>query len=249
MREILTKDMGWNSLSVIKKAAAIFLLIPLMVIGSIPQTATATELWQTDGVIAATHMLSEVSPNARVNTLISLPTPVHQTPFAMPLLDHDPLATFIRKPYIIQSTENVLGENPQDSHASSRIPSITGVVTSAFGWRKHPVRGRVRHHNGIDLAAKLGTPVLSPAAGRVTFSGVRNGYGNVVEIDHGNGYSTLLAHHSRLLVKAGDIVAAGMEIAKAGRTGMSTGVHVHVEVRKNGQLVNPMRYFTSAIIR
>lgn len=242
MHELLTKDMGWNRLSVIKKAAAIFLLIPLMVIGSIPQTATATELRQTDGVIAATQLLEEINPNARVSNLFSLPTPVYQTPFALPVLDHDPLATFIRKPDVI------LGEEPQDSHASSSIPSITGVITSAFGWRKHPVRGRVRHHNGIDLAAKLGTPVLSPAAGRVTFSGVRNGYGNVVEIDHGNGYTTLLAHHSRLLVKAGDIVAAGMEIAKAGRTGMSTGVHIHIEVRKNGQLVNPMRYFTAAIL-
>lgn len=242
MRELLTKGMGWYRLPVIKKAAAIFLLIPLMVIGSIPQTATAAELWQTDGVIAATHLLTEVSPNARVKSLFSMPTPVYQTPFALPLLEDDSLATFIRKPDII------LGEET-DSHASSSIPSITGVVTSTFGWRKHPVRGRVRHHNGIDLAARLGAPVLSPAAGRVTFSGVRNGYGNVVEIDHGNGYTTLLAHHSRLLVKAGDIVAAGMEIAKAGRTGMSTGVHIHVEVRKNGELVNPMRYFTSAIIR
>lgn len=240
MHELLTKDGSLYRPSVIKKAAAIFLLIPLMVIGSIPQTASAAEHGQTAGMIAATQLVEPLSPNASVSDFLALPKPVYQTPFDVPTLDEDPLASFIRKP------ENILGEEPQDdSQASSRIPSLTGIITSAFGWRKHPVRGRVRHHDGIDLAAKLGTPVLAPAAGRVVFSGVRNGYGNVVEIDHENGYTTLLAHNSRLLVKAGDIVTAGMEIAKAGRTGISTGVHVHVEIRRDGKLLNPIRYFTA----
>lgn len=239
MRELLTKDGCLSRPSVIKKAAAIFLLIPLMVIGSIPQTASAADQGQTAGMIAATQLLEPISPNASVKDIFGLPKPVYQTPFDVPTLDDDPLASFIRKP------ETILGEEPQDSHASSRIPSITGIITSAFGWRKHPVRGKVRHHDGIDLAAKLGTPVLAPAAGRVVFSGVRKGYGNVVEIDHENGYTTLLAHNSRLLVKVGDLVTAGMEIAKAGRTGISTGVHVHVEIRQNGKLLNPIRYFTA----
>ena len=240
MRELLTKGEGLFRPSVIKKAAAIFLLIPLMVIGSISMAQAADYGHTPIGMIAATQMVDPLSPNARVTDYMFLPTPVYQTPFDVPRLDYNPLATFIRKP------ENILGEEPQDdSQASSRIPSLTGIITSAFGWRKHPVRGRVRHHDGIDLAAKLGTPVLAPAAGRVVFSGVRNGYGNVVEIDHENGYTTLLAHNSRLLVKAGDIVTAGMEIAKAGRTGISTGVHVHVEVRKDGKLLNPIRYFTA----
>lgn len=151
----------------------------------------------------------------------------------MPKLD-DSLANFIRNPDL------VLGE--EDSHADSRTPSLSGLVTSAFGYRKHPVKGKVKHHNGIDLAAKLGTPVFAPAAGQVIFAGVKNGYGNVVEIDHGNGYVSLLAHHSRLLVKVGDLVTATTEIAKAGRTGIATGVHVHVELRKNGSLVNPIAY-------
>lgn len=238
MHELLTKDWCWYRPSVIKKAAAIFLLIPLMVIGSIPQTASAAEQGQIVGMIAATQMVESLSPNARVRDILNLPKPVYQTPFYMPTLDENPLASFIRKP------ENILGEEfKNDSQASSRIPSLTGIITSVFGWRKHPVRGRVRHHDGIDLAAKLGTPVLAPATGVITFSGVRNGYGKVVEIDHGNGYSTLLAHNSQLLVKVGDIVAAGMEIAKAGSTGISTGVHIHVEVRKDGKLLNPIHYF------
>ncbi len=242
MREILTKDGSFYRPSVIKKAAAIFLLIPLMVIGSIPQTASAAEHGQTTGMIAATQLLEPLSPNASVNDFLALPKPVYQTPFDVPTLDEDPQASFLRKP------ENILCEEPQNSHASSRIPSITGIITSAFGYRKHPIRGKVRHHDGIDLAAKLGQPVLAPAAGRVVYSGVRNGYGKVVEIDHENGYTTLLAHNSLLLVKVGDIVSAGTEVAKAGRTGISTGVHVHVEVRKDGKLLNPIGYYSTLAV-
>lgn len=233
MRELLTKDGCWYRPSVIKKAAAIFLLITLMIIGGIPQALAQTS--GTSGMIAATQSVDVLSPNAHVRELFKLPiAEPAKVPFNVPTLDGDALATLTWKP------EAILGE--PDSQAASRTPSITGIITSAFGYRKHPVRGRVRHHNGIDLAAKLGAPVLAPAAGVVTFSGVKRGYGNVVEIDHENGYTTLLAHNSRLLVSAGDIVKAGMVIAKAGSTGISTGVHVHVEVRKYGSLVNPVAY-------
>lgn len=239
MRELLTKDEGLYRPSVIKKAAAIFLLIPMMVIGSISE-AEAEELHQSFEVIAATQLVETISPNARVTDYLNLPTPATQTPFALPKLEYNPLAPYIRKP------DDILGEL-NDPHVPSNIPTISGIITSTFGYRKHPVKGKVRHHNGVDLAAKLGAPVLAPADGVVIFSGVKNGYGNVVEIDHGNGYTTLLAHHSRLLVKAGDIVHAGMVIAKAGRTGLSTGVHVHVEVRKHGQLVNPMMGYVTTL--
>lgn len=234
MHELLTKDIGFFSTSVIKKAAAIFLLITLMIIGSIPPVSAHE--WAPAGMIAATQPVQEIVPNASVRTYFNLPRPVYdKTPFNVPTLEEDPLAPFTWK------TEEILGE-VDTSQAASRIPTITGIITSAFGYRKHPVRGRVRHHDGIDLAAKLGAPVLAPASGVITFSGVKRGYGNVVEIDHENGYSTLLAHNSKLLVKIGDIVTAGMVIAKAGSTGISTGVHVHVEVRRHGQLVNPVAY-------
>ena len=132
--------------------------------------------------------------------------------------------------------------HPEQIVQHNNIPELTGLVTSTFGYRKHPVKGKVRHHNGIDIAAKLGNPVLAPADGIVIFSGVKNGYGNAVEIDHGNGYVSLLAHHSRLLVKAGDIVTKATHIALAGRTGIATCVHVHVELRKDGKLINPIGY-------
>ena len=83
---------------------------------------------------------------------------------------------------------------------------------------------------------------MAVADGVVSYSGVRSGYGNVVEVDHGNGYTTLYGHNSRLIVRAGDIVRAGQQLAKAGSTGRSTGPHVHFEVHVNGRPVNPRKF-------
>lgn len=114
-----------------------------------------------------------------------------------------------------------------------------GHMTSSFGTRHDPFgRGR-RFHSGIDFSARLGDPVMAMAAGEVVYSGRRGGYGQLVEIDHGNGYKTRYAHNSSLLVKLGDQVQVGQVIAKAGSTGRSTGVHLHVEVWKDGVAINP----------
>jgi murein DD-endopeptidase MepM/ murein hydrolase activator NlpD len=120
----------------------------------------------------------------------------------------------------------------------SRAPS-KGYITSGFGTRSDPFNGGRAHHMGIDFDANIGDPVSAAAGGVVTYAGVKNGYGNVVEVDHGNGYSTLYGHNSRLLVRAGDVVRAGQTIAKAGSTGRSTGPHVHFEVHVDGRPVNP----------
>lgn len=117
-----------------------------------------------------------------------------------------------------------------------------GYITSGFGTRTDPFRGGLAHHLGIDFDANTGDPVLSAAGGVVSFSGVKSGYGNVVEVDHGNGYRTLYGHNSRLLVRAGDIVRAGQTLARAGSTGRSTGPHVHFEVHVNGRPVNPRKF-------
>ena len=230
MRELLTKG---STSPVIKKAAAIILSITLTVIGSVSAHASDAGMIATKP--AAIMTLTTFPANNAID-IFGLPkreafNVPHQ--IEMPKLE-SPLANFNWSP------EHILGED--HSHADSRIPSLSGLVTSAFGYRKHPVKGRVRHHNGIDLAAKLGTPVFAPADGHVIFAGVKNGYGNVVEIDHGNGYTSLLAHHSRLLVKAGDLVTAATQIALAGRTGVATGVHVHVEIRRDGRLINPIGF-------
>ena len=117
-----------------------------------------------------------------------------------------------------------------------------GYITSGFGKRNDPFRGGLAHHLGIDFDANTGDPVAAAAGGVVSFSGVKSGYGNVVEVDHGNGYRTLYGHNSRLLVRAGDIVRAGQTLARVGSTGRSTGPHVHFEVHVNGRPVNPRRF-------
>lgn len=121
-----------------------------------------------------------------------------------------------------------------------------GYISSRYGGRNDPFgRGRA-HHAGIDIDANSGDPVTAAAEGVVSFSGVRSGYGNVVEIDHGNGYKTLYAHNSANLVRSGDIVRAGQQIAKVGSTGRSTGSHLHFEVKLDGRQVNPRQYLDKA---
>ncbi|GHH55209.1 peptidase [[Pseudomonas] boreopolis] len=124
----------------------------------------------------------------------------------------------------------------------SRTPIKNSYITSGFGRRADPFSGGAAEHKGIDFHANVGDPVLAVADGVVSFSGIRSGYGNVVEVDHGNGYVTRYAHNSRLVVKVGDLVRAGQQIAKAGSTGRSTGAHVHFEVWKDGRVMNPRKF-------
>lgn len=128
----------------------------------------------------------------------------------------------------------------------SRAPIANSYITSSFGGRADPFGGGSQFHKGIDFDAVTGDPVLAVADGVVTFSGVRSGYGNVVEVDHGNGYVTRYAHNSRLLGQVGDLVRGGQEIAKAGSTGRSTGAHVHFEVWENGVVINPHQFLGQA---
>jgi murein DD-endopeptidase MepM/ murein hydrolase activator NlpD len=129
----------------------------------------------------------------------------------------------------------------------SRVPVLDSYVTSGFGQRADPIVGGGEFHKGIDFSANTGDPVLAVADGVVSFVGQRSGYGNVVEIDHGNGYVTRYAHNSRLERHEGELVRAGEEIAKAGSTGRSTGTHVHLEVWQNGRVVNPRPFLQGAL--
>lgn len=139
--------------------------------------------------------------------------------------------------------ESLLFNRELDRNAvPSRDPINNSYITSGFGGRADPIVGGHQFHKGIDFKAKVGDPVLAVADGVVSFSGVRSGYGNVVEVDHGNGYVTRYAHNSRLMGRIGDLVRAGQQIAKAGSTGRSTGAHVHFEVWENGRVVNPRKF-------
>lgn len=120
--------------------------------------------------------------------------------------------------------------------------AVKGRISSPFGERMHPILKEKRFHSGLDIAVPSGTDVLAADRGRVLISGWNGGYGYYIAIDHGNGLATAYAHNSRLLVKEGDLVAQGQVIAKSGSTGLSTGPHLHFEVRKDGTPVDPVAY-------
>jgi murein DD-endopeptidase MepM/ murein hydrolase activator NlpD len=119
---------------------------------------------------------------------------------------------------------------------------VSGRISSPFGWRMHPILRKKKYHSGIDLAVSTGTAVKAADSGRVLVSGWQGGYGNFIALDHGKGISTCYGHNSRLLVKAGELVKKGQTIAFSGNTGLSTGPHLHFEVRVNGNPVNPLGY-------
>lgn len=138
--------------------------------------------------------------------------------------------------------------------ASSRISAVlpstglmgypcNGPITSPFGDRMHPILGYVRFHAGLDFGADYGSPIFAANSGTVILSGWHGGYGQAVLIDHGGGVTTLYGHASDLYVSEGDRVQRGQAIASIGTSGLSTGPHLHFEVRANGDPVNPVNYF------
>lgn len=139
--------------------------------------------------------------------------------------------------------ENIL-MNQQLKLASkpSGRPITAGWTSSYFGKRTDPFSGKLAMHKGMDFAGKEGSEIIAVAAGVVTWSGKRSGYGNLVEINHGNGYSTRYGHNKTMLVKVGDDVKKGQAISLMGSTGRSTGPHVHFEVLKNDRQINPASY-------
>jgi murein DD-endopeptidase MepM/ murein hydrolase activator NlpD len=121
-------------------------------------------------------------------------------------------------------------------------PVRDGYISSYFGERMDPFNGEEAFHKGVDFASDAGADVLAVAAGIITFAGPREGYGNLVEINHGNGYLTRYAHNEQVLVSVGEEVERGQALAVVGSTGHSTGPHVHFEVLKDGRQIDPMAY-------
>lgn len=133
------------------------------------------------------------------------------------------------------------------AHTPSIIP-LQGWFMSGFGYRIDPFTGRVKMHEGLDIAAPPGTPIIAPADGTVKFAGERRGFGLTLEINHGYGYTTLYGHCQRIALEKGEKVKRGDVIAYVGSTGKSTGPHLHYEVRVSQIAVNPIHYILSPSI-
>ncbi len=142
--------------------------------------------------------------------------------------------------------ELLLSRNLLKEVSPSGRPIVKGWLSSYYGMRNHPISGRKEMHKGIDFASKMGGGVIAVAKGVVTFAGTRYGYGKVIDINHGNSYTTRYGHNSKLLVSVGDTVEKGFQIAEIGSSGRSTGPHVHFEVLKNGRQVNPMKFINAS---
>ena len=130
----------------------------------------------------------------------------------------------------------------QEQRWLSGQPVAKGWISSPYGQRTDPFTGKLAMHNGLDFAGKEGSSVVAVAAGVVTWVGNKNGYGELVEVSHGDGYVTRYAHNKENLVAPGDVVRKGDTIALMGSSGRSTGVHVHYEVYKHGRSVDPSSY-------
>jgi len=147
-----------------------------------------------------------------------------------------------------ESFSELLETLEKEQQRLASLPSINPVacpdawISSGFGYRKDPISGKRRFHEGVDIVAWRNTPILAPADGVVVFSGWRAGLGRAIEIEHGYGYRTTYGHSEKLMVKKGDHVMRGDTIALLGSSGRSTGPHLHYEISLNGKLINPYRY-------
>lgn len=139
-----------------------------------------------------------------------------------------------------------LREQVKKSAFPSLPPIQNGWFSSNFGWRLDPITGKQSQHEGVDFTVPAGTPIKAAAGGVVVYSDYHPQYGNMLEIDHGNGLVSRYGHASKRLAKPGDIVLQGQKIAEVGSTGRSTGPHLHFEVLRNGTPQNPARYLQPA---
>jgi len=139
----------------------------------------------------------------------------------------------------------LVANQARDALLPKGTPLIEGFVGSGYGMRNDPFTGEWTMHTGVDFAAPVGTPIFAAAGGVVVSAEQHPAFGNMVEIDHGKGLSTVYAHTSRMLVKNGDFVRKGEKIAEVGTTGRSTGPHLHFEVHVKGAPQNPSRYLAS----
>ena len=156
---------------------------------------------------------------------------------------YDVVISFIKEVELhIHQLDQHLLDKDSFLHSTPTLMPAMGHLTSSYGPRMSPYAGRIKMHEGLDIGANIGTKIVAPADGVITFSGAKPGFGNFIQIDHGYGLETIFGHASTLAVKKGQKVSRGDTIATVGNTGYSTGPHVHYEVRVNGTPVDPLYY-------
>ena len=160
-------------------------------------------------------------------------------------LDIEKLSRSVK--FEIESYKSIYDKVKKDIDRISKIPSIrpvkVGYLNSSFGYRNDPIDNVMRFHQGQDITVKTGTPIYSPADGIVKRAYYAGGFGNHIKLDHGNGYTTLFAHLSKIKVKHGQKVLRGEVIGLTGNTGRSTAPHLHYEIHHYGESKNPLDYF------
>jgi murein DD-endopeptidase MepM/ murein hydrolase activator NlpD len=207
----------------------------------------AAQLGKRIGVMNADVPPALHGPSARNGRAPAEPTGAAGGPLLPARSDSSPLGAIdAQLGRVEQQIASVASAAAEQSLALMRLPTrlpIPGAeLTSTFGNRIDPFAHSHAFHAGLDFAARAGTPIASAAGGVVSFAGFKRDFGWVVEIDHGNGLATRYAHASQLLVHAGEVVVPGDRIAMVGSSGRSTGAHLHFEVLRSGDHVDPRRY-------
>ena len=146
----------------------------------------------------------------------------------------------------LKALDHILQDLREQSVNLNNMPIRAGYITSSFGYRRDPFTGGSKFHGGIDFAGTEGTEIYTVADGVVVHAGPQSGFGNLVEIDHGDGMVTRYAHARAVAVRVGDLVTKDQLVAYMGSTGRSTGTHLHYEVLRNGQRVNPASFIRIA---
>jgi murein DD-endopeptidase MepM/ murein hydrolase activator NlpD len=146
----------------------------------------------------------------------------------------------------LDELEDTLVDRTRMFACKPSIAPVLGILTDGFGQRRDPFTGRRAFHRGIDISARRGTSVLAPADGVVISASYDGGFGRVVRLSHGFGYTTVFGHLHKITVESGDEVKRGDQVGLLGSTGRSTGPHLHYEVHLDGRAVNPLRYILDA---
>lgn len=163
-----------------------------------------------------------------------------------PVVTQEPIPSTQISPDLTEYTGPALpagaSMNYYDLGLGETVTPVFGILTSPYGYRDHPISGEYIFHAGVDISANVGTPIRAFSGGTVDFVGQSDSYGLYIQIDHGNGITTFYCHCSELCVPKGESVAVGQIIAKTGDTGNTTGPHLHMEMKKDGVLINPEYY-------